>query len=245
MSTVIEHLVRGGVLQIKDNRTGVADIEGYLRKNFYKTTSLMAYSCKSAALLGAGGHANVSPEVIEAAYRYGKHIGVAFQLIDDALDFDGSAASLGKPALADIHAGLSTAPVLFAAESYRELLPAIVRKFKEDGDVDLSLRYIEEARGVRRTKKLAAIHAELAIDAVVNFLEPSPYRDALVHLACRVVDRSSLSEKLKFRISHGTWFDEFDNSLVVQGIAININESILILISVILNNGPLHYYYTN
>ncbi|KAL9190884.1 hypothetical protein ACHAXT_000590 [Thalassiosira profunda] len=158
MSTVIEHLVRGEVLQIKDSRTGVADIEGYLRKNFYKTASLMANSCKSAALLGGG---NVSPEVVNAAYIYGKHVGVAFQLIDDALDFEGSAASLGKPALADLNAGLSTAPVLFAAECHGpELIPAMARKFKETGDVDLALRCINEADGVRRTKKLAAIHAE-------------------------------------------------------------------------------------
>lgn len=185
MSTVIEHLVRGEVLQIKDSRTGVADMEGYLRKNFYKTASLMANSCKSAALL-----AHVSPEVVDAAYLYGKHIGVAFQLIDDALDFEGSAASLGKPALADLNAGLSTAPVLFAAESHgQELIPAMARKFKEDGDIDLALRYIHEADGVTRTKKLAAIHAEKAIRVVAE-LEPSPYRDALVHLACRVVDRT-------------------------------------------------------
>jgi len=187
MSTVIEHLVRGEVLQIKDNRTGVADMEGYLRKNFYKTASLMANSCKSAALLGD----NVSPEVADAAYRYGKHIGVAFQLIDDALDFEGSVASLGKPALADLNAGLSTAPVLFAAESHgQELIPVMARKFKQDGDIELALRCISEADGVQRTKKLAAIHAEQAMDALVAALEPSRYRDSLMHLACRVVDRS-------------------------------------------------------
>ena len=191
MSTVIEHLVRGELLQIKDNRTGVPDMEGYLRKNFYKTASLMANSCKSAALLGASANGSgISPVVVEAAYLYGKHIGVAFQLIDDALDFEGSAASLGKPALADLNAGLSTAPVLFAAEIHKELIPAMARKFKEAGDINFALRCIEEAGGVRKTKELAAIHAEVAMNAVASALEPSPFRDSLVHLACRVVDRS-------------------------------------------------------
>jgi len=186
MSTTIEHLVRGEVLQIKDSRTGVADMEGYLRKNFYKTASLMANSCKSAALLN-----HATPEVVDAAYRYGKHVGVAFQLIDDALDFEGSAASLGKPALADLNAGLSTAPVLFAAESHGDvLIPAMARKFKEAGDIDLALQCILEADGVRRTKELAAVHAEMAMEAVVGALEASPFRDSLVHLASRVVDRS-------------------------------------------------------
>jgi len=186
MSTIIEHLVRGEVLQMKDNRTGVADMEGYLRKNFYKTASLMANSCKSAALLS-----NVSPDVIDAAYIYGKHVGVAFQLIDDALDFEGNSSSLGKPALADLNAGLSTAPVLFAAQTQgHELIAAMSRKFKEHGDIDFALRCINEADGVTKTKKLAAVHAEKAIEAVVTALEPSPYRDSLVHLACRIVSRS-------------------------------------------------------
>lgn len=188
MSTVIEHLVRGEVLQIKDSRTGVTDMEGYLRKNFYKTASLMANSCKSAALLSGV----VTPVVVDAAYSYGKHIGIAFQLIDDALDFEGSAASLGKPALADLSAGLSTAPVLFAAESLgHQLIPAMARKFKDQGDIELALRCIHEADGVNRTKRLAAIHAEKAMEAVMMALEPSAYRDSLVHLACRIVDRSS------------------------------------------------------
>jgi len=116
---------------------------------------------------------------------------VAFQLIDDALDFEGSAASLGKPALADLNAGLSTAPVLFAAERHGDvLIPAMARKFKEAGDIDLALQCIQEADGARRTKELAAVHAEMAMEAVVGALEPSPFRDSLVHLASRVVDRS-------------------------------------------------------
>ena len=160
-------------------------MEGYLRKNFYKTASLMANSCKSTALLGE----NVSPEVVDVAHTYGKHIGVAFQLIDDALDFEGSAASLGKPALADLNAGLSMAPLLFAADSHLQLIPAMARKFKERGDIELALRCIDETGGVNRTKKLAAIHAEKEMETVMA-MEPIPYRDKLVHLACRVVDRS-------------------------------------------------------
>ena len=74
--------------------------------------------------------------------------------------------------------------------SHRELIPAMARKFTQQGDIDLALRCINEADGVNRTKKLAAIHAEKAMDAVVKALEPSPYRDSLIHLARRVVDRS-------------------------------------------------------
>ena len=53
---------------------------------------------------------------MEDAFQYGRNVGVAFQLVDDLLDFTVSADQLGKPAAADPKLGLATAPVLFAAE---------------------------------------------------------------------------------------------------------------------------------
>ncbi len=65
---------------------------------------------------------------------------VAVKLIDDVLDFEGTAAQLGKPALADLHAGLATAPVLFAQEQYPSLSALITRKFSQPGDVEMVRR---------------------------------------------------------------------------------------------------------
>lgn len=59
------------------------------------------------------------------------------QLVDDALDFEQSSETLGKPALHDIKQGLATAPVLLASQDYPELKDAIKRKFKGEGDVQL------------------------------------------------------------------------------------------------------------
>lgn len=50
------------------------------------------------------------------AFQYGRHVGIAFQLIDDLLDFVSSTATMGKPAATDLQLGLATAPVLFAAQ---------------------------------------------------------------------------------------------------------------------------------
>jgi solanesyl diphosphate synthase len=194
MSTIIEHLVRGEVMQLKGTGPTSNDPETliqmrmtyYLRKNFYKTASLMANSCKSAAMLG-----NYPDETVSAAYLYGKHVGMAFQLVDDVLDFEGSLASLGKPALGDLRAGLATAPVLFAAAQYpSELQPLLDRKFREPGDVEAAVALVERSDGMERTKRLAHVHAELAIDALVGSIKDSPYRDSLVHLAYKVVDRT-------------------------------------------------------
>jgi geranyl diphosphate synthase len=187
MSTIIEHLVRGEVMQLRGTRASERSSERlsyYLRKNFYKTGSLMANSCKSAALLG-----EYPAELVDASYRFGKHVGMAFQLVDDVLDFEGTLSQLGKPALADLKAGLATAPVLFAAEECRELEPLIDRKFKDDGDVDRAVNLVLASSGMERTKELARVHAEYAMDALLA-LHPSEYRDALVHLANKVVART-------------------------------------------------------
>jgi solanesyl diphosphate synthase len=196
MSTIIEHLVRGEVMQMKQPATTTSPLlsqpssvapqmEYYLRKNFYKTASLMANSCKSAAILGQH-----NPETIQAAYLYGKHVGLAFQLADDIMDFDvDNAALMGKPALSDLKSGLATAPILFAAEDFPQLQTLIQRKFREEGDVEEAIHFMEQSRGMERSKELAEVHSEFAIQAVLQ-LDASLYRDSLVHLACKVVNRS-------------------------------------------------------
>lgn len=188
MSTIIEHLVRGEVMQM--NQTSIqagpqARLEYYLRKNYFKTGSLMANSCQSAALLG-----NYPPEWVQCAYRYGKHLGLAFQLVDDVLDYEGNLQTMGKPALNDLKAGLATAPVLFAAQQHpHQLDPLLERKFKHDGDVETALHHVLSSKGIEKTTELARVHAELAMEAVLE-LQPSVYRDALVQLAYKVVDRT-------------------------------------------------------
>ena len=198
MSTIIEHLVRGEVMQSHGGGSGSGSngsddnvshqheerMVYYLRKNFYKTGSLMANSCKSAALLGGYDDA-----IVHAAYCYGKHVGSAFQLVDDVLDFDGSSSTMGKASLADLNAGLATAPVLFAAERFPDEMDRLIdRKFGEIGDVNRAVELVRQSDGIQRTKDLAHVYVELAIDAVME-LEPSPYRDSLIHLAYKVIDR--------------------------------------------------------
>lgn len=202
MSTIIEHLVRGEVMQMKgkpsnssdsimgfnlgNNNTELEDdFKYYLEKNFYKTASLMANSCKSTALLGG-----YDSKIVNAAYRYGKHLGIAFQIIDDVLDFVGNANTMGKPLLADLNAGLATAPVLYAAEEYPDELGAMIqRKFKREGDVERSVELIGKTDAIQRSKDLALVHAELAVEAILE-LRPSIYRDSLVRLAQITINRS-------------------------------------------------------
>lgn len=65
--------------------------------------------------------AGANEELSEISYQYGRNLGLAFQLVDDLLDFISSSAQMGKPTAADLKLGLATAPVLFACEKVRKL----------------------------------------------------------------------------------------------------------------------------
>merc|ERR1712207_63253 len=103
---------------------------------YYKTASLICYACRSTALLG--GHAYEST-VATACEEFGFHLGLAYQIQDDILDFTAAENVLGKPALADMDLGLSTAPILYAAQEFTELKPLVMRRFKNKGDKEQAL----------------------------------------------------------------------------------------------------------
>ena len=144
LATVIANLVEGEFMQLKNTASDEAKpvwsestLEYYLQKTYLKTASLISKSCRAAALLGGADNASV-----DAAYLYGKNLGLAFQLVDDMLDYTRSAKELGKPAGADLELGLATAPLLYAWRDRPELGELVGRKFNQPGDaqrVSLSL----------------------------------------------------------------------------------------------------------
>lgn len=119
-----------------------------------------------------------TPEVQRACFEYGKHAGLAFQLVDDWLDFTADAAQLGKPSCADLRQGILTAPFLYAARDHPHLHDIGARKLSRTGDFDEALRCIHTSGAVERTLTLARWHAHRALDAC-HLLAPSPARDAM------------------------------------------------------------------
>ncbi|KAL8317774.1 hypothetical protein RB597_001270 [Gaeumannomyces tritici] len=138
LATVIANLVEGEFMQLKNTtrdesrpRWSEDALAYYLQKTYLKTASLISKSCRAAALLGSTDAATV-----DAAYAYGRNLGLAFQLVDDMLDYTRSATELGKPAGADLELGLATAPLLFAWKTHPELGELVGRKFAQQGDVE-------------------------------------------------------------------------------------------------------------
>ncbi|XP_028289345.1 all trans-polyprenyl-diphosphate synthase PDSS1 [Parambassis ranga] len=183
LSQVIEDLVRGEFMQLGSKENENERFKHYLEKTFKKTASLIANSCKAVSIL-----VNSDPEVQEIAYQYGRNVGIAFQLVDDILDFTSGCNQLGKPTAADLKLGLATGPVLFACQQFPELHAMIMRRFSTKGDVDQAWQYVLKSDGVQQTSFLAQRYCQEAIRQI-SMLRASPERDALIRLTEMVLTR--------------------------------------------------------
>lgn len=183
LSQVMADLVQGEFMQLQNKDDESERFEHYLSKCFNKTASLMAYSCRANAVL-----AGVDNHLVEEAFQYGRDVGVAFQLVDDLLDFTVSADQLGKPAAADLKLGLATAPVLFAAEKFPELNVMIGRRFSEEGDVEKAFQLVGDSGGLQQTRNLAMRRCEKAVNSLEDFVG-SPYKLALIDLCDKIINR--------------------------------------------------------
>ena len=150
-ATLEEYWMRPGESLPKSERgPGVPLFRQYLQKTYLKTASLIAKSARSAAVLGGCSReaalehglgeaaAAKAAEICDAVYEFGRNVGVAFQLVDDLLDFRSTSEAFGKPSGgADMELGLATAPVLFAWQEMPDsgIHELVQRRFSEPGDV--------------------------------------------------------------------------------------------------------------
>ncbi|KAL1998526.1 hypothetical protein VTN02DRAFT_6017 [Thermoascus thermophilus] len=190
MATAIANLVEGEFMQLKNTALDESNpvftedtISYYLQKTYLKSASLISKSCRAAALLG-----NSAPEIVEAAYSYGRNLGLAFQLVDDMLDYTVSATELGKPAGADLELGLATAPLLFAWKQYPELGALVGRKFSREGDVQRARELVARSDGLEQTRALAQDYADKAA-AAINGFPDSDAKACLIEMCEKTMNR--------------------------------------------------------
>ncbi|KAH6896695.1 isoprenoid synthase domain-containing protein [Thelonectria olida] len=190
LATVIANLVEGEFMQLKNTERDERNpkwseetVTYYLQKTYLKTASLISKSCRAAALLG-----NADIVTVEAAYSYGRNLGLAFQLVDDLLDYTQSGKDLGKPAGADLELGLATAPLLFAWKQMPELGALVGRKFAQEGDVARARELVLQSDGIEQTRALAQDYADKAIQAIAHFPD-SEAKDGLIEMAEKTLKR--------------------------------------------------------
>jgi all-trans-nonaprenyl-diphosphate synthase len=183
LSRVIMDLADGEVRQGLYRYDTGQSLEAYLEKSYCKTASLIANSCRAAGVLSG-----LPGSRLDSLYHFGKQLGLAFQVVDDILDFTGSDQQLGKPAASDLASGYLTAPVLYALEERPALAGLIEREFCEPDDLAQALALVRGCEAIPRARALAEGFAQEARGAI-DWLAPSEPRSALRSLPDFVLAR--------------------------------------------------------
>ncbi|HEY8331861.1 MAG TPA: polyprenyl synthetase family protein [Pseudomonas sp.] len=180
-------IAEGEVLQLSKVRDASTTEEIYMEVIRGKTAMLFEASTHSAALLSGASAAQA-----EALRSYGDALGIAFQLVDDLLDYRGDAATLGKNVGDDLAEGKPTLPLIYAMREGTPEQATLVRKAIQQGgieDLEGILAAVEASGALDYTAQLARDYAARAI-ACLEALPPSEYRDALVELTEFAVART-------------------------------------------------------
>ncbi len=188
LSDATNTISEGEVQQLVNAKDPGVDEDNYFSVVYKKTAALFEAACETTAVLAGAPDAQR-----QALRRYGRHLGLAFQLVDDALDYEGNAEELGKNVGDDLAEGKPTLPLIYAMregspdqaqliadsirEGAREQLDAIVDIVKTTGALDYTAAKAKE----QVDKALAEL----------NSLDDSPYRQAMAELAAFSISRNN------------------------------------------------------
>jgi geranylgeranyl pyrophosphate synthase len=178
-------IVNGELTQLFSAR-GVINRDNYYQRIYAKTASLFEMATQSAALVGTDNQAS-----IESMRKFGYELGMAFQIVDDLLDFTGEQSKVGKPLGSDLLQGLVTLPAIYYAESNPDNPDVRSLAAGGWGDHERMERLVQSIRSsesIQKAMREAEQRVENAIACLAPF-EPSEQRDALENLARYVVDR--------------------------------------------------------
>jgi len=173
-------IAEGEVLQLLNCHNADVDADNYMRVIHCKTAKLFEASMRLGAILGKASNTDE-----EAAARYGMHLGTAFQLVDDVLDYSADEQQTGKHLGDDLAEGKPTLPLIYAIQHGSTEQSAIVRNAIEQGDVEnfaAVLQVIHATGALEFTRQQALREAELACSAI-DSLADSKHKQCLLELA--------------------------------------------------------------
>ncbi len=180
-------IAEGEVLQLLNCRDPDVNEENYLRVIRFKTAKLFEAASRLGAILG-----NASPEQEQAMAIYGMHLGTAFQLIDDVLDYSGDHHDTGKNLGDDLAEGKPTLPLIYAMQTGTTEQADQVRKAIEEGGTngfEHVLDIIQQTSALDYTRKCAQAEVETATAAIAD-LQDSEHKECLMQLARFAVTRN-------------------------------------------------------
>jgi octaprenyl-diphosphate synthase len=172
-------IAEGEVLQLMNCHNADIDVEEYLQVIRFKTAKLFQAAARLGAILGGA-----TPEVEEGLARYGMHLGTAFQLVDDVLDYSGDEAETGKHIGDDLAEGKPTLPLIHVLKHGTPAQAACVRKAIEEGGREMFPEVLAAVKGsgaLEAARSHAHAEAQIAVDAIAQ-LPASIYKNALIEL---------------------------------------------------------------
>lgn len=180
-------IAEGEVLQLLNCRDPNVNEENYLQVIRFKTAKLFEAASRLGAILG-----NASPEQEEAMAVYGMHLGTAFQLIDDVLDYSGDNQDTGKNLGDDLSEGKPTLPLIYAMQTGTTEQANLIRNAIEAGGTggfEHVMEVIRKTAALDYAKKCAMSEIETATTAIIGLPE-SEYKECLMQLASFAVTRN-------------------------------------------------------
>ena len=180
-------IAEGEVLQLMNCHDADVDEARYLQVIRYKTAKLFEAAAQIGAIV-----AGASAEIEQCLADYGMHLGTAFQLIDDVLDYSGAEVETGKHLGDDLAEGKPTLPLIYVLQNGTPDQAACVRRAIENGgreDFPEVLAAIRATGALEHARNCAKLEAERATSAI-SALPASTYKDSLLELALFAVART-------------------------------------------------------
>lgn len=179
-------IAEGEVLQLMNCHNADIDLHQYLQVVRYKTAKLFEASARLGAILGGA-----TESVEKGLADYGMHLGTAFQIVDDVLDYSGEEGAIGKQLGDDLAEGKPTLPLIHVLKHGNDTQSALVRKALEQGGRDAFAEIMEAVRqtgALDAAMEVAKVEAQTARQAL-DVLPDSQYREALIQFAAFAVER--------------------------------------------------------
>jgi geranylgeranyl pyrophosphate synthase len=184
-ASTLSTIVNGEIGQVF-SLNGPSTRDEYYERIYAKTASMFELAARAPAYLSSAGDG-----LGDALITYGREIGMAFQIVDDVLDFSSDTATIGKPAANDLRQGLLTLPALHFLESHpdNEGIRLLQKdKLHDDAHIDALIEAIRHSDAIERAQAEGEEHHQKAL-AALEELPPSPERQALADLSEYVVAR--------------------------------------------------------
>ncbi len=188
MADTTNTISEGEVLQLLNAHDPDTDEQRYFDVIKYKTAILFSASTKLAAIIN-----NTEAKLYQALDAYGFNFGIAYQLIDDALDYSADTATMGKNVGDDLAEGKPTLPLIYLLQHGTDAQIQLVREAIRQGSLDhldAIQQALSESKAIAYTRKLAQQYANKAI-AALQVLPESTYKQSLVSLANFIVQRDT------------------------------------------------------